>query len=202
LAARQTEAGGGLLEAQAGKELPLDQLRGNRVLLGQCVDRLIQFDQHIRRSFQRDGDLREIDLSSIPASFEAVPITGAVQQNPPHRLGRGGKEVAPAVPILRLFAADQPQVRFVHQGGRLQRLAQLLSSQPIAGELAQFVIHEREQLAGSRRITGFNLMQDLRDVAHGDAQDTAGCGAKLQTAPTIGQGVGVDVGGMRVEFKP
>ena len=48
----------------------------------------------------------------------------------------------------RRASPDQPQVRLVDQGRRLQRLPGLFMGQALGGELAQLVVHQRQQLFG------------------------------------------------------
>ncbi len=61
---------------------------------------------------------------------------------------------------------DQPEIRLVNQRRRLQRLTRRLVRQFRGRQLAQLVVHQRQQLLGRRRIAGFDLAQDFRDVAH------------------------------------
>jgi hypothetical protein len=72
----------------------------------------------------------------------------------------------PAMPRRGLVAADQPQIRLVDQGGGLERLPQLLGRQPLRRQLAQFVVHERQELLGGAGIAVLNIREDARDVVH------------------------------------
>jgi hypothetical protein len=47
---------------------------------------------------------------------------------------------------------DQPQVSLVHQGGRLQRVSAPLFRHVPAGDLAQFVVHQRQERLECRPI--------------------------------------------------
>src|SRR5438034_10431113 len=91
---------------------------------------------------------------------------GILDQNPPHRLSRGGKKMPAGVEggsrgsgvgsrrargnlLLdsRRLTPDsrpryQPQIRFMHQRRRLQRMARLLVGELGRGELSQLVIDE------------------------------------------------------------
>ncbi len=42
--------------------------------------------------------------------LEPSLAANSFNQNPPHRLGRGGEEVPPAVPMLGLLDVDEPDV--------------------------------------------------------------------------------------------
>ena len=85
---------------------------------------------------------------------EAPLAAGAFDEDAPHGLGRGGEEVAAAVPVLGPVPTDQPQVGLVDQGRGLEGLAGLLLGQPRRGELAQLVVDERQQLGGGVRVAG------------------------------------------------
>ena len=71
-----------------------------------------------------------------------------VDQNPPHRFGRGGEEVAAAVEVL---VADQPQVRLVDQGGGVEGVPGVLRGHPRGRELPQLVVDERQQRSAAWR---------------------------------------------------
>ena len=64
------------------------------------------------------------------------------------------------------LAAHQPQVRFVDQGGRLERLAGRLVGQPLGRQAAQLLVNEREQPAGGVRVALLDGFQNARDLAH------------------------------------
>ena len=66
-----------------------------------------------------------------------------------------------------LAAAHQSAIRLMYQGRGLQRLARFFLRQLGSRQLPEFVIHERQQLLGRRRIAGFNLRQNASDVRHG-----------------------------------
>jgi hypothetical protein len=102
----------------------------------------------------------------IAAVFEPPLTSSMLDKNASHRLGRSGKEMAAAVPVLGGIWPNQSQISIVDQGGRLQRLAGLLMTQPLDGQLSQLVIDQRQQLFSRLRITLFNRAQDSRDIAH------------------------------------
>ena len=93
-------------------------------------------------------------------------MPGSVDEDAAHGLGGGGEEVPAAVPVLGLLAAQQPQVRLMHQRGRLQGLAGPFVGQPLGRELAQLVVDERQQLLRGVRVALFDGSQDLRDIGH------------------------------------
>ena len=71
----------------------------------------------------------------------------ALDENAAHGERRGGEEVAAPFPALVLSIAGDSKIRFVHEGGRLQRLIRLsLAPQAGSREFPQFVIDFRQHL--------------------------------------------------------
>jgi hypothetical protein len=105
----------------------------------------------------------------FPTAFAA----GLVHQDAAHGLGRGGKEVAAAVPlrlshlrVARRRGRNQPQIGFIHQGGRLQCLPRLLVGELLGRQLAQLVVDQRQELVGGVRVALFDGGQDAGDIGH------------------------------------
>jgi hypothetical protein len=73
--------------------------------------------------------------------------------------------VAAAVPVLGLLRVHEPQVRFVDQGRRLERLTGGLARQLLGSESAQLLIDQREQLAGGVGVALLDGAQDACDLA-------------------------------------
>ena len=73
----------------------------------------------------------------------------------------GGEEVAATVPPLGVGGADQPEVRLVDQGGRLQGVAGRLGGELGGGEATQLGIDQREQLGGGARVALGDGVEDL-----------------------------------------
>jgi hypothetical protein len=66
-----------------------------------------------------------------------------------------------------LIDVDKSNVRLVHVRRGLEGLAELFLGQLGGCQLAQFLVHQRQQLLRRRRIARFDLRQDLGDVGHG-----------------------------------
>ena len=142
------------LDGQAGEVAELDQL-------GRARDRPRRAGQSAssRASRSRPESLgtasrRPVELDPLPvaAVLQASLAAGLVDQDAAHRLGRGGEEVAPAVPVLGLVHVDQPEIRLVDQGRGLERLAGLLLGQLLGGQAAQLA--RRPAGAVARRPVG------------------------------------------------
>jgi len=62
----------------------------------------------------------------------------------PHRLGGRVVEVAAALPV-HVLVAREPDVRLVDEGGGLQGVVLALARHALRRDLAQLVVHERQQ---------------------------------------------------------
>jgi hypothetical protein len=110
--------------------------------------------------------LVQLDAPAQAPVFDALLPPGILDQDAAHGLGRGGEEMAATVPWLVCVAPDQPQIRLVDQGGRLQRLPRLFVGQTLPRESAQLVVDQRQQLPRGVRIACFDCAQQFGDVSH------------------------------------
>jgi hypothetical protein len=93
-------------------------------------ERLIQGKQFLCMIVAGQFELVEIEPLVFPPALERCAGSGALDQDPPHGLGRGSEEVSPAVPLLSLgVLADEPQVGFMDQGRGLEHLPGLFVGQ-------------------------------------------------------------------------
>ena len=110
-------------------------------------------------------------------------MPGPVDQDAAHGLGGGGEEVPAPIPVLGLLPAHQPQVRLVHQRGRLQGLTGLFVGQFLDRELAQLVVDERQELLARVPIALLDGVQDLGNVTH--RRHRKGDGLNWTTSPNL-----------------
>jgi hypothetical protein len=91
-----------------------------------------------------------------------------LNEDPPHRLRRRPEEVPAAVPLLGRggIHVHQPQVRLVYQGRGLERLPRLLVGDALGGQLAKFLVHQGEEVAGGGRVAAADRGQDSRHLFH------------------------------------
>ena len=94
------------------------------------------------------GLVGQVDAAEPAAPLLSGLAAGVLDEDAAHGLGRGGEEVAAAVPAAVGVAADQPQVGLVDQGGGLERLPGLLLRQPPGGQPAELVVDQRQQALG------------------------------------------------------
>lgn len=72
-----------------------------------------------------------------------------------------------------LVPIDQPQVRLMDQGGRLQRLPWFFLSHPLGGQLPKFLVYQRQKLLCGVGVALLKGVQDLRDFT--DQQIFSAC---------------------------
>src|SRR5262245_57061810 len=110
----------------ASSEVPeFHELAGLGVGLRQPLQRFVQGQQPLGPL--RAGNFRSLVLVGMAAAvLEALFSPGRLDENASDRLGGGGEKMSPAVPVLSPVTTGRAQVRFMHQGGGLERVARLL----------------------------------------------------------------------------
>jgi hypothetical protein len=103
---------------------------------------------------------------AVAAGLEAFFVAGALHQDPPHRLGRCGKEMAATVPLLRLGTVHEAQIRLMDQGCGLESLAGAFARHFLRRQAPQLIVHQRQQLLGCPWITQVDCRENLGNAAH------------------------------------
>src|SRR3954470_6553939 len=84
--------------------------------------RLVESDQLFRNHPRWQVGQRHLRTVEMATVLEPALAAGVLHENPPPGL-RGRREKVPAaMPLLKMIASSQSQVRFVHQGSGLKRL--------------------------------------------------------------------------------
>jgi hypothetical protein len=100
--------------------------------------------------------------------FGTASAAGALHKNPSHGFRGGNEEMSAAVPTLG-FISNQPEVRLVNQGGRLEGLAWWFVGQLLSGKQTQLLIDQGQELVRSFRVPLLNGVQDACDITHADS---------------------------------
>jgi hypothetical protein len=108
-----------------------------------------------------EGDFVWIGLIPLEAAtvLGALLAPRAIDENTAHRFGGCRKEVTAAAEVLRPVDY-QPEVRFVHQCGGLERLSWPFLSQFLRRQFAKLVIDRRQELFCRVRITLVDLSEN------------------------------------------
>src|SRR5262245_32894211 len=162
----EAERLGRLADGQAGEVAKLDQLGGRPVGPLQGGQGLVQGEQVVGAARRRDVHVFERDAPPTGPPLAGLLAAGALDEDAAHRLGRRGEEVTAAVPLLPAVGVHQPQVSFVHQGGRLEGVAGRLGRQPGGGQFAQLAVDERQEFGRGLRVAGRGRVQQLGDGGH------------------------------------
>jgi hypothetical protein len=110
----------------------------------------------------------EIDgLGAAPPLRRETPPR-AVDQNPPHRLGRGAEEVRAALPVA-VVTAEQAQVRLVHELGRIEAVAAAFVPQAPGGKPSELFVQEGQQPIRRPRVAPRDRPEDPVIPASGDS---------------------------------
>src|SRR5262249_39661131 len=116
-------------------------------------------------------DLNRRCVQPTPSAAALVRLLppGGFDQNAPHRLSRGGKEVPAAVPAGGFGRSDEPQVRLVDPSGRLKGLPRGLGRHSRGGELPQLVVDEREHVGRSLAVPGGRGVEEASHLGHSES---------------------------------
>src|SRR5262245_3564506 len=93
-------------------------------------------------------------------------IAGVVDENAAHGLGGGSNEMTAVIPMQSSLATQPPQVGFVDQPSRLQRLPRLLLTQMSRRQLAQLFADQGQKLLRGAWVALLNRGQNARHVGH------------------------------------
>ena len=95
------------------------------------------------------------------AVLDRLLSPGRFDQNSPHGLGRRGEKMFAAVPLFVGVRPNKPQIGFMHQSRRFQRLPRPLLREPMRRQPTQFIVNERQQPLRRVRFAGFDGFQDV-----------------------------------------
>jgi hypothetical protein len=148
------------LSRETAKEAHLNDPGFTRVLFFQLTERAIQIEKGVRAGIARLSGILKSHFDVAAATFAGIPHAGMVHQDLAHELGGDAEKVCPAA-VVRLILTDQPHIRFMDEGGRLESMVSPLPAQVAVGETAQLPIGKRDQLVRRGLVTLFNLPEKL-----------------------------------------
>jgi hypothetical protein len=109
-------------------------------------------------------DLVQGDSDAIPVALPGVAVSGVVDQDLAHRLGRGREEIAAVGDIGEGVAVEQPQQGLVDQGAGLEAVARPLAAHQAAGHPPQLAVDGPDEPLPGVRDAGAGLVEDGRQV--------------------------------------
>ena len=138
---RSVQDFGGFLGFQSAEIMQLDKLGLALIQLRQRDQRLVERNQILGpiRDFTGLGERNE---QRRAAALLPAAGNGLIRQCPPHHLGGHCIELRAATPFDRI-PLEQPHVRFVNEGGWLERVTRPFPAHIDAGEQTQLRLHHR-----------------------------------------------------------
>jgi hypothetical protein len=91
-------------------------------------------------------------------------VARTLDEDPAHGEGCGGEKVSAAVPFRGVLAADEPEVRLVDEGGGLEGLPGAFFGELGGGEVAEFLIHQGQEIPGGLAIATLDGLEKPGDV--------------------------------------
>jgi hypothetical protein len=112
-AAGNSEHSASLADVQAAEVVKFDNLGFKWMLPGKGIEQVVHHNHLIRWGAEAIRRIVQFDSRKTASMFDPSFLPSALNEDPPHGLGRGGKKVAPPVPLL--VRPDKANVGFVDQ---------------------------------------------------------------------------------------
>src|SRR5215207_7931017 len=126
-------------------------------------------------------------MASAAPAFLALLAARVVHKNASHRFGGGPKKVGAALPAF-LVRAHEAQPCFMDKCGRLEGVTGGFGSHLVAGEPAQLVVDERQQLIRRLCIAFLDSVENARNFAHTETASVTAPGGPLRPLWALGRG--------------
>src|SRR5215510_8384181 len=153
----------GLLDRESAKRPKLDDPGELGVHFVQAIEGVIQRED---RYFVWRGDVfRLVDgyAGHTVAPFIGAVTTSVIDQDPTHDLSGDTEEMSTILPI-DLALVDEPDVRLMYQGRRLQGVVGALAPKLARGHPAKLRVDEWQQLTERSAVATAPIAEQCRDV--------------------------------------
>jgi hypothetical protein len=125
------------------------------------VQRIVQHEQlAVHRPYKADAIVE--CHSNTALTLRRLTIARMIDQNAPHDLRRDTEELRAVAPRYALLS-QEPDVRFVHERRRLQRMVPTLAPQKSGGPLPKLLVHQWDQFFPRPKIPAAPSLQQLTD---------------------------------------
>jgi len=164
-----------VFERETTKESEFRHLALSRIERSQLVERSIQIQQiDLSRVMSRDPFV-ECHPRPSPGTLGHLAPPRMVNEDVTHHL-RGDRQEVRSIPPARTLIADQAKVDLVHQRGRLQHVAWLLTAESRRRPPAKLLVNHGDKLISSSEIASLPSAEKPRHVAAGaDHLSSQGC---------------------------
>jgi hypothetical protein len=133
---------------------------------GETVQGFVHCEQFILRRAAGDGQCLGMQFCALQSAAmpDCLFAAGIVDQDPAHRFGGGGKEVASPIPGRRVAPDAEPG--FMHQRGRLEGLTRTFLGHAMGSQSPQVLIDQRQQLLRCPSFPSPHGVQNTRHLVH------------------------------------
>ena len=153
----------GFLDRESAKRAKLDDLRQLGVDLGQMIERMVQReDGYLVWRGDVLGFIHGHTAHTLAPLVRAM-TTSVVHEDAAHDLRRDTKEVRAILPI-DLALVNEPDVRLMDQGRRLQGVVGALAPKLARGDAAELGVDEGQQLTERSAVAATPIAEQRRDV--------------------------------------
>lgn len=143
--ARHAESFGGLFNGQSAKVPHFDDVTLARIDRLQRREGIVKGHQVVLRLSRCGLTFDERDAADAAAALLILPAPRGVHEHAAHQ-PRGHREKVRAIRPPDALQVDQPQIRLIDQSSRLQAMTGTLPGHVLPRELAQFLVHQRNEL--------------------------------------------------------
>jgi hypothetical protein len=117
----------------------------------------------LRAGVGHDRDILQRDVRDAAAALGSLAAASMVDQHVPHHL-RGHREEVRARLPADVLLIDQPQVRLVHERGRLEKGAGCLTPHVTAGQAVELLVYEGDETIEGGRIAAAPIYEQACDL--------------------------------------
>lgn len=160
------EGFGCLLHGQSREIAELDDFGREGIGRVEPVEGVVEGQQFVGVLARFDGEFIEWLPLSLAAPLERCFLASPFDENTAHGFGRSGQKMPVILPGGRRRLSDQPQIGFMHQGRRIQRLAGLFVRHFRRRQPPQFFIDLQQQILGRSNVSLFDLCQNAGHFRH------------------------------------
>jgi len=157
---RNLQRGGGLFVGQTSKTKQFDDFAFPPILFRQPLESQIKLNDSGSHLWPDHYRFIELDLFRATAALAAMICLRMIDQNTAKHARREREKMNPILPFdVRI---DQPEIRFVYQGRRAERMIRALGSHAFRREPVQLIVYHRYQLIESTLVTRVPLPEKTR----------------------------------------
>jgi hypothetical protein len=148
---RDVKCVGGFVEREPAEESHLHDLTLTHINLGERRQRVVKRHEILIRLIGHEQRFVKSDAGCGAATFLVLPRARVIHQNVAHHTRGDRQEMRPVLP-LNMLSIDEPQIRFVYEGRRLQTVAHAFARHTTTGDPVKLPLYKGNQLVERRLV--------------------------------------------------